>query len=760
MWESFRNGKDNCGVSKYNALINKDHKLSRIYIGGIIWGTAVIDDENNIYVGSSNRLFICIGIDNIIKWNYKLSRVTDSLIDSAAVLYKSLIIIPGGDGIVHALNKYNGNLEWQFIPEIDNLNNKKYKKDMIVNSFEGNIQIDSNGRIYIGCDNDFYYCINANNGKLIWSFKTNMMIWSCGCLINNEKNIVFGSLDRYIYMLDTSSGKLVDKYKTNAEIKSSPLTFDDKLIICNSNGEVYCFDISDERFNLLWMNNYETEIYSSPAYKNNILIIAKMNGEIIAINVTNNSQIWLFKIAGTFCSSPIISLNNIVLIGSSEGKLYSFYLNANVDKINLIGYFDINIFYNKNDIYYRKNLNASPTIDINGNIHIGGYDGYIYTIPSNLCKKKLKKQNNKSYLKLIHKKLIIQYKVNINSESESEAVALSYINCKEKIPYDIVISSDGKYINFIPKFCFGLDQTYKINLYGKYFRQSNRWWKDRLNLFGERNFKTTIELPKIEYKSTVLDDAKSDSIICWNVWDFFSTQPRVLDTYIPAAMNAIGYTIIGFGFHKKEGDLKTYFKMLLLPCNPSIDNEEFLFIHDTNKILIIDAFYFSGIILTTCKEKFELSVMGGTLPFTSFNTFMNIDNKDLSLDCDFYNVASALNVKGNGKKYNFSSDIINQLCDYSMKIKSVGSFKGKYIELKTQYKNNVYIDNNLIIIKFDSELIRINKIITIIEFDYNNHTIKYIYESINNKTLLHKISYKYNYLILLNNIVLKLFIKI
>ena len=753
MWTSFRNGQNNCGVSRYSGMVNNQLQVSKVHIGGIIWGTAIIDFENNVYVGSSNRLFVCIRPNGSIKWKYTLKRLPDSLIDSAAAFVgKHLILVPGGDGFIHALNIGSGKLEWLFSPP------EKKTSDMVVNSFEGNIQVDKIGRVFAGCDNGFFYCLDGFSGNMLWSFETQMMIWSCGCMILEDKFIVFGSLDRYVYMIDVATGKCVSKYKTNAEIKSSPVCFNNKVVICNSNGEVYCFDVSTMQLKVCWIHDFDTEIYSSPAVKNGTLIIAKMDGEIVALDIENKVQFWEIKTDAPFCSSPIISDNNIVFIGSSNGKLYAFDLFYQ----RMLGYFDTTIYYAEDNRHYRKNLNASPALDEHGNIHIGGYDGWFYKIPSYLCLKYAKSVVVNKTLDPVCLDIIKQFKLQINDTPKAAISTISFKNPEQFVPYNIIVSSDGKYVNFIPKQIEGLDYNYKFDVYGSYFFQSDRWWKDRLNILGKRqDFVTAVELPAIKFKTTAIEDMKYQSIICWDIWDMFSTQPRILDTYIPAAMNAMGYTTFAFGFYSKRDGRPgaKYFKMLFLPSLPALEenNEAFLFHKDPSKVLLVDAEYFGGIIFTKSKSKFVLSVMGGTLPFDTFNTFIVIDEDDFSMKCDFYSKASCLSIKGNGKDYKFSSDVVNQLCDPKMNVISIGSFKGKYrkINPETELVNVFYNDNTMFIKMAPEVRLDENNIIIIVEFDNLEYSKLYTHTVQTPKLALAR-RLCYSYLVIFNDIIVTL----
>ena len=750
MWTSFRNGAHNNGVSQFSGLVNNNKDINRVFIGGIVWATAIIDETNNVYVGSSNRMFICITSFGKIKWTYKLSRNIDSLVDSAAVLHPSgLIIIPGGDGIIHALDKSTGIVKWLFRPPQQNYT------DVIVNSFEGNIQVNSdNGFIYAGSDNGFLYCIDGYNGELKWSFETKMMIWSCPCLINDNNHIIFGSLDKFVYLLDANTGVIVDKYKSTAEIKSSPVYYNDKVVICNSNGHVMCFDVSKTKLVLYWVHQFNSEIYSSPAVKDGILVVAKMDGDILAMSIENKMIFWIIQVHSPFCSSPIISSNNVIFIGCSNGKLYAFDLFYK----HTLGFIDTTLFYPLHDRHYRKNLNASPALDSSSVIHIGGYDGYIYSIPTYLCLKANIKNNiteKPDLFSIVFSKVIHQFKFNIYDNSDN--CSISSINLKENCPYTIITSSDGKYINFIPKDIFNLDASHNIHVSGKYIIQNDRWWKDRISsMFKTIDFSGDVALPAIQYHSTSLENMKDNSVICWNLWDMFSTQPRVLDTYIPAAMNSIGYTSYAFGFHKRD-DGKMYFKMILLGSLPGLDNEEFLFIPEKNKIILLNAIYYRGLCFFDSVSNFELSVMGGTLPFDKFKVFAQIDANDFSLTCDFYASASCLKIKGNGETHEFPSDIVNQLCDPSMNVISIGSFKGKYITIKTESKPkaNVYFNSSSIIVDMVNKPPYQNMILTIVEYSNKvSDSCNLIAKEVENKKNTFVRKNNLRYMVILNDIIL------
>jgi outer membrane protein assembly factor BamB len=155
-WRSFRGSPNNNGNSAVEANLFTNGPSSRIpskiKLGGLIWGTAVTDKDGNFYVGSSNKNFYSFTKEGELRWTYTIFDLADSLIDSAAVVTPSgLVVIPGGDGYLHAVDKDTGTLAWTF--KAHHADDDSHQRGGTVNSFEGNVQLGPNGLLYAGSDN-------------------------------------------------------------------------------------------------------------------------------------------------------------------------------------------------------------------------------------------------------------------------------------------------------------------------------------------------------------------------------------------------------------------------------------------------------------------------------------------------------------------------------------------------------------------------------------------------------------------------------
>ena len=673
----FRENVYNNPSIKYFRGGNINNEIYKVYVGGLIWGTAVLDKEGSVYIGSTNKRFFKLDRYGHIKWVYKLKNVADSLVDSAAAIHPDgFVVIPGGDGYLHAVDMYTGKIKW--IKENSEVTKNQHNNGVIVNSFEGNVQIDENGIIYAGCDNDYFYCINPLDGSTKWSFKTNMMIWTCAIISNGL--CYFGSLDYYLYVL-TKNGKLVKKEYLGSEIKSSPLFHNKCILIGTTNGDVYCFAEGLEH--LIWKVNIGRNIYASPIIYKGCIIYCELNGDIFALNLNDGSTIWKRTLYNNFlCSSPIIINNgdeygniDVLYVATSLGKLFAIDPNTG----NIIS--TISLIKGK-----KKAINASLCVNDSGQIIFGSYDGFIYFVPCTFYKKYISEITKQpSYIYDIYKphthlrvitdncNIITLRLFVIEDGILNNDISISYNSVKldKNIPYDIFISADGYFINLIPKSMDHVNKKFTINVSGKYYIQTNSWINDRF-AFGEKRFEDTVTftgpISKTHHSVNIPKEI--------DVNNFYICQPLVLDTYIPAAMDSQGFKM--YISNIKDGLNKKTCKIVILAAIPDIEDE--FQINEDAKKFILDGEIYNNIIIIN--GNFEYSAMGGTIPCKNFKAFLTIN--DNFVNGEFIGIANCLGIKGNGKSYKFSYEIINQICDIYMQVHNIGTCSGI---IKSYHKN-------------------------------------------------------------------------
>src|SRR2546430_8983511 len=87
-------------------------------------------------------------------------------------------------------------------------------------------------RVYFGSADSYVYCLNRNDGSVIWKFKTTDSAKSSPCVVGDR--LIIGNLDHTVYCLNTNDGSLGWKYQTGFETDSSSSIIGDSVFIGRS----------------------------------------------------------------------------------------------------------------------------------------------------------------------------------------------------------------------------------------------------------------------------------------------------------------------------------------------------------------------------------------------------------------------------------------------------------------------------------------------------------------------------------------------
>ena len=98
-------------------------------------------------------------------------------------------------------------------------------------------------RVYFQSGDSYIYCLNKNDGAVIWKFQTTDCAKSAPSVSGDR--LIVGNLDHYVYCLNTNDGSLVWKYQTGFETDSSSSIVDDRVYIGGEDHFYYCFNLTD-----------------------------------------------------------------------------------------------------------------------------------------------------------------------------------------------------------------------------------------------------------------------------------------------------------------------------------------------------------------------------------------------------------------------------------------------------------------------------------------------------------------------------------
>jgi len=205
-------------------------------------------------------------------------------------------------------SKNNGRLKWRY---------------QTGDEIRSSPAIASDGTIYVGSDDKYFYAINPN-GTIKWEFETGDDVRSSP-VIGSDGTIYVGSYDHYLYAINPD-GALKWKYKTGFYyIDSSPAIGSDGTIYIGSSKYLYAIYPGDGT--LKW--RYEAGLYldSSPAIASDGTIYVGRwsygyDNYLYAVN-PNGTLKWKYGTGNEIHSSPAIGSDGTIYVGSYDNYLYA-----------------------------------------------------------------------------------------------------------------------------------------------------------------------------------------------------------------------------------------------------------------------------------------------------------------------------------------------------------------------------------------------------------------------------------------------------
>jgi outer membrane protein assembly factor BamB len=709
-WQSFRSGPQNAGhaalalrpVGDAAVAAATSRALVKFQTSGLIWGTAVIGADGTVFVGSADKHFYAINPDGSLKWSYRIFDRADSLIDSAAVLTPSgKVVVPGGDGFLHALDQKTGELQWTF--KAYHVSDDAHSAGASVNSFEGNVQVGPDGTIYAGCDNGHLYALD-DSGKEKWNFTTKMMIWSTPAFAPDNSWLAFGSLDSNVYLLDPKSGAELARFKAGGDVKSSvTLGPDGRLYVGSSDQKVYALEIqkSDGGARLVKKWTYQTkgEVYASPTIFGDVLVIGSLDGTVYGLGLDGALR-WKYEANSPVAASAAMSSDGVALFGAKNGKMYA--LDATTGE-RLWS-------YKATDGLLKSNLDASPAVSATGTIWVGSYGGTVYGIPYEHCLVNrddgrcafggtedlpdfggavgahtatlrfeardggmhLSPEAPLAHGQMLRLKLVVLENGDYLQDAAVSPTALKVTLTPNNAPIESIISSDGRYLDVLPTGLFAPDTEYTIIVDGWYFI-STGWLTDRLRLGDRAKFSA-----KVTFRTA---PAAADGLAArltaggtaeFGVGSMYLYQPQALETYIPAALDGQAFIMTVFGFDPAAGRML----MLGLPAFPrsgagGLDGASPM--PEPSKVFVLEGDHAGGALKGT--GKFAIAAMGGEMSFDRVSFSARVDGEGRLSDGEFLAMASCLTIGSGGTSYRFPMNLIHTICDPWMRMIGVGRFE-------------------------------------------------------------------------------------
>jgi len=204
------------------------------------------------------------------------------------------------------------------------------------------------------------------NGNIIWKYNTGGWVYS-SVITDSSNNIYFCSMDENgcLYSL-FNNGTLDWKLNSGAPSLCDPIIIDDKIFFTDYSGNIFSRYYRNNT--PCWAFDVGYNIDSSPAYNFNLktIYIGCYDKNLYSFN-SNGTLNWNVTLHSEIFSTPTISENGCIFVGSRWGYLYAIYPNSTI------------FWKYKTD----GDILSSTSFDKDENIYFGSCDGYFYSLTKN-----------------------------------------------------------------------------------------------------------------------------------------------------------------------------------------------------------------------------------------------------------------------------------------------------------------------------------------------------------------------------------------
>lgn len=462
----------------------------RFKTGKGIFSVPVIGRDGTVLVGSADRTFYAIRPDGTLAWSFPTGEIIDS---AAAVRDDGSIVFPSGDGHLYALSPHGTEL-WRFKAHHSAGEPDEHRgihcgpfepQGGPSNWFEGNVIVGEGGQLWAGNDNYRMYGLSPC-GEELFAFYPGPIpfgaVWSAPAILGGG-GAVFGALDFCLYSV-TARGECLWQTPLGAPVSSSPALSDDMSTVYAGSwdGRLYALDAATGR--IRWSFATRDHIYSSPAVTHEgTVLIGSTDGSLYALT-GEGRLLWTFDCSDPIRSSAAVAGDGTIFFGAGDGRLYAL----EPDGSRRWSY--------DTTMEERNDLNSSPALG-RDRVYIGCEDGSIIGIPYSYCEQNpgderccldprsdlpddgallfLVTTGGRSFAELpvsVQRGSVVTVRLLVRRQGMTVKAALErrsvQVRSDPPCAFDIVESAGMDYVNLVPRQMLAPSTVYALEVSGGY----------------------------------------------------------------------------------------------------------------------------------------------------------------------------------------------------------------------------------------------------------------------------------------------------
>lgn len=276
----------------------------------MIAGTPIVGEGRVFMAASNGRLFALRTTDGAEIWSFD----SKESFEASPLLFDGVLYLGGVNGTFFAIDAATGKERWRLKLE-----------DQIKGSANWTVTDDGDGRILVGCYDTRLYCLAANDGKIVWSFKTGNYVNGTPAVSNEE--VVFGGCDGFLRILDGTSGEEIRQVDTGSYIPGSPAIAAGVVCVGQHEGTLLCVEIATGAVRWTYGDGESGDgsFTGSPALTDDHVVFCGRDKTVRCLQLATGEAIWTFQTRGDADGAPVI-VGDVALVGAADGRFYALAL--------------------------------------------------------------------------------------------------------------------------------------------------------------------------------------------------------------------------------------------------------------------------------------------------------------------------------------------------------------------------------------------------------------------------------------------------
>lgn len=345
----YRGGRRHTGRSSF---VGPAHaaRAWRVALQGRVSAQPVVADDGTIYVGAHDHLLHAISPEGQPLWTADLHH----RVWSAATVADDGAILVGSDAdAFFSLDKTNGATRWRIRAEGD---------------ADGAASIAPDGTIELTAGNHLYAI--APDGTVRWRFEARGPFLLSTPAIDSDGTAYVGSLDDHVYAV-AADGRMRWDYATENDVSSSPVIGDDGTIYFGSDDEhVHAISRDGAR---RWRTDVDGYVRAPVALGRRGDVLAAVYGprpRVVSLDAHDGTERWSFPVTVSstsevgVASGPLVDADGNIYFGAHDDFVYSLDADGALRWIHQTG----------------GDIDSSPILTPQGLLLVGSDDGYLYAI--------------------------------------------------------------------------------------------------------------------------------------------------------------------------------------------------------------------------------------------------------------------------------------------------------------------------------------------------------------------------------------------